>query len=108
MPVAGPGVIRRRLSQAGAHRVEVDVNHAGQQVALGLDQRRSVAPFPQSAAAAMAVVEIAHIAAANGLHHPGHAVRCVGRNQQMKVIAHQHVSMNSDLTGLRLRLPQRQ
>ena len=40
--------------------------------------------------------------------NPVHAVRCVGRNQQMKVIAHQHVSMNSDLTGLRLRLPQRQ
>jgi hypothetical protein len=26
----------------------------------------------------------------------------------MKVVAHQHVSMNSHLTGLRLRLPQRQ
>jgi hypothetical protein len=79
---------------AGAHRVQVDVDHAGQQIALRLDQRGAVAPLPQRATAGVALVEIAHITAPHRLHHLRQRLSRCRCGQQVKVVVHQHIGMD--------------
>ena len=45
--IAGLAAMSRVLDHRGAHRVQLDVAHARQQIGLGLDQRRLVAAVPQ-------------------------------------------------------------
>jgi hypothetical protein len=97
VPVARPCVILRLRHDVRAHGVEVDVGHARQQITIGLNERGAVAPFPQRAGARVHFVEHLHIAAADCLHHLGQTLICLWREQQMQVIAHQHIGVDVDL-----------
>ena len=50
----------------------------------------------------MAPIERPHVAAPQRLHHVRDAVGGFGREQQMQVVAHQHVGVDGDLGQARL------
>ncbi len=62
--IARPAVLARIGNHVGAHGIEFDVALAGEQVVLGLDQTGLVAAFPDAAAAAVAVIDVLGVAAA--------------------------------------------
>ena len=94
MPVAAPAVLPRVLHHVGADRVEFDVAHAGEEVGFCLDQAGFVAAFPQAAGAALAAVDVLHVAATNSLHELGCASLCFGCNQQVDVVGHEYISVD--------------
>ncbi len=53
-------------------------------------------------------IEIAHIGPPHRLHHLRQALVGFGRDQQMEVVVHDHVSMDGHFEGLRVLLPQGQ
>ena len=61
--VARPAVVTRVGGHAGANGVEFDVAIAVQKVGFPIDGCGLVAAFPQRAGAAIAVVDVAHVAA---------------------------------------------
>ena len=107
--MARPRVGRRLGGQAQAHRMQVQVHHAVEQVPVGLHQGAAVPPFPQGAAALMPVVEMAHVAAAQRLHHLRHAFAGVRRDQQMEMVVDDHPGVQGHPVVARLQedgLPQ--
>lgn len=66
---AGPGIARRVVRHACAHRVEIDVAVAAQDVGLGVHEAGFISPFPQGACATMIRVELADVATSELLHH---------------------------------------
>lgn len=69
--MTGPKVVRRIGDHAGPDRVEFDVAITAQQVSLILHRARLVASIAPRAGAPVAIVDIAHIAPAQGLHWCG-------------------------------------
>jgi len=59
---------------AGPQRIGLDVAGAGQDIGLAVDYGRLIAPFPQGAAAAIAVVDVADIAPPRDCNSFGNAV----------------------------------
>ena len=66
-----PTIVLRLLDHGGAYRVELDVAHDSQQVALTLHRTRLEASLPQRAAAPVFKVECLHV----GLANPAHGTR---------------------------------
>src|SRR5690606_18964885 len=97
--VARPRVIRRIGHHPGAHRVELDVPVAPQQVVVAVDQAGLVAAFPQGAGAAVAVVDVADVAPAEGLHEARQRRGLLRGQQQVHVVGHQHVRMHMAAQG---------
>ena len=84
----------------GAHRVEVDVPYAAQQVIGVIDQAGLVAAFPQGASAAVPGVEQSHVVPAQLLHHPPECAEFRRRRQQVHVVVHQHVGVQAAAGGV--------
>ena len=74
--------------------IERDAAVAAEQVGFAVDQASLVTAFPESAAAAMAVVDAAHVAAAQRLHHVRHPRGGDRRHQQVDVVGHQHAGVH--------------
>ena len=108
VPVAGPFEVGGLVHHARPHRVQVNVDHASQKIALTLNEVAAVTALPQGAGALMAQVEVAHISAAHRLHHLRQALIGFGGEQQMEVVVHDHVGMDGHLESLRMLLPQGQ
>ena len=94
---AGPAVSGRIDSDSRTYRVQLDVAHARQQPAVGLDQAGAEAAFPQRAAALVALVEPPHVIAPQRLHHAAQPLGHRGRGQQVHVIVHQYIGVQRDL-----------
>jgi len=59
--VAGPAIGAGAVDHSGADRVELNIAITGEQIILLLDQACLVAPVPQRAAAAIAMVDVEHV-----------------------------------------------
>ena len=94
MAVTRPPVVDRIARQPRPDRIELDVSLADEEVSLAIDGRRPEATFPESAAALAAVIDCAHVSAADPLHHARHGVCLVRGHQQMNVIGHQYVRVH--------------
>lgn len=92
---AGPVVMLRMLDHRGANGVELDIAVRGKKVVIRVDQAGFEASFPQRSGASMAVVEGRHIRLAKLAHGQRYLARLVGTDEQMHVIAHQNVGVNS-------------
>ena len=92
--VTRPAIAGWVLNHDGADRVELDITGTGEQVAFRVDERRFVSPFPQGAGAPVAVVDVAHVTTAGGLHQARNALDVARRDQQMHVVGHEDVSMD--------------
>jgi hypothetical protein len=53
-----------------------------------------ISPFPQAACAAVAAVDVLHVAPPDGLHEFGCAGFCVGCYQQVDMVGHEYISVN--------------
>ena len=91
--VAGPTVVSGVIHHRGAHRIELDVALAAEQVGFGLDQRGLVTAFPQGAAATVGGVDVLHVAPAKGDDEPRDGFGALGRDKEMDVVCHQGVGM---------------
>ena len=91
--IAAPAVTGRVISHPGTHGVEFDVTVAGEQIMIRLYQTGVIAAFPQRAAAAVGVVDVADIASAEGLHDAAHS--CYGSwcQQQVDMIGHEYIGV---------------
>lgn len=65
-----------------------------QQVVVALDRAGLVAALPQCSGAAVAVVDVAHVAPAERLHDMAHLARRGRRHQQVHVVGHQHIGVH--------------
>ena len=91
---AGPDERGGVVGHAGAHRIEVDVADAAQQVLGGVDQAGLVAAFPQRAGAAVAGVELPDVLAAKALHQLADGASAGRGHQQVHVVVHQDVGVH--------------
>jgi len=80
--------------EAGAHRIEFYVAVTGHEVGFTVDQMRLELAFPQRPRSPVRSVDNPDILSANVLHHGRNGARLRGRDQQMHVVGHQHISMN--------------
>ena len=97
---ARPAVLVRRRDQARAHRVQLDVAHAGEQVPPRLKRQRFDALLPERAAALMRLVGVARVALGKRAHQARGAFRPRRRQQQVHVVAHQHVGVHGAAEAL--------
>lgn len=67
--VAGPWMVQGLRHHASANRVQIDINHASEEIPVGLNQSAAKPAFPQGAGAGVFFIEITHIVAAQVLHH---------------------------------------
>jgi hypothetical protein len=101
--VTRPEVLLRRANQACAHRIELDVALAGEEVAVGLDERRAEAPFEERPGAMVGAVDGLHVALAEPLHQPSGSAVGRGRHQQMQMVGHQDVGVDAHRLAFRER-----
>lgn len=92
--VTGPCIVQRVGNHACADRIEFDVAVAAQKIVFTVDQAGFVASFPKCAGAPVAIVDVADIAAPEGLHDPDNHAGLRWGDQQVHMVGHQHVGMN--------------
>lgn len=89
------------LDHRGSNRVEFDVAVRGEQVAIRVDQAGLETSFPQRSAASMAAVECGDIGLAELAHGQRHRSWLAGADEQMHVVAHQHVGVDAQAVSCR-------
>ena len=99
--VARPRVVPGRGDHVRADGIELDVPIAGQQMAFALDRCRPEASFPQRARAPVGRVDVAYVADPEPLHQARWPIRGAGGQQEMDVVGHQDIGMNSTAMVLR-------
>lgn len=65
-----------------------------QQMRVAGDEASFVAAFPERAGAAVGLVDMAHVASAEGLHHAAGAADFGRRHEQVHVVGHQYVRVD--------------
>jgi hypothetical protein len=108
--IAAPGIIAEvmaALEQVGARGIEMDVIANGAQVtgSAAVNDERLVTTAEEVAEVSVAAIEARGVRAQEPFH-PGYEVGPRGFDDEMKVIAHQAISMNLP-TGFRARFAQR-
>lgn len=96
-PVAAPAVLAGCGSHVGAHRVQFDVAHAGQQVFFVLYQRGLVAPFPDTPARSISVVDVRDVTPPDILHHAAHTLLFLRGGEDMDMVGHQDIGVDRAL-----------
>lgn len=94
VPITRPVVFLGSAHHLRPHGVEFNVAHAGEQVAIGLNEAGAMAPFPESAGAAVFLVDVLRVATAHDLHrirHRGVVARC---DEKVDMIGHEAISVN--------------
>jgi hypothetical protein len=81
--------------ETGPSRIGLDVSVAGENVILGLDHAGAKTPLPQRADALVVSIHILRVQLADMLHQAGAAVFQFTGEQQMDVIRHQAVRVQS-------------
>ena len=92
---AGPSEGRRIVRHAGTDGIEIDIAVAVQNIAFAVDQTGLVAALPQCSVAPLTGVELADVAASEFLHQASNRADVRRFGQQMNVIVHQHISVQS-------------
>lgn len=92
---AGPVVMLGLLDHRGTNGVELDIPIRGEQVAVRVDETGFEASFPQGSAASMAAVECCDVRLSQLTHGQRHLSRFVGTDEQVHVIAYQHVGVDA-------------
>ena len=90
-PREGCGIVRH----AGSDGIEIDIAVAVQHIAFAVDQACLVAALPQCSGTPMTDIELADVAASEFLHQASNRADVGRRDQQMNVIVHQHISVQS-------------
>lgn len=93
--VAGSAIIRRMRHHISAGRVQFDVALTSKKIMFFLDKAGAKSPFPQSAAAAISLVHIMHIALSLRLHQRTNRIGGAGRHQQVDMVVHQHPGVDA-------------
>lgn len=93
--MAGPPVLPGGRHDARANGIELDVSIAGKGVVFAVHQGRLEPPLPERAGTPVAGVEAADIPAPDGLHHPRYPAWFVRGREQMHMIGHQYISVQS-------------
>ena len=91
-PGAAPRKLPRPAHLPYAHWVQVNVATQLKQVGILVDKQRLVASLKEVAGAAVPAIEVLRVGAAQ-LPHGARQVGVRGRDQQMVVVAHEHISM---------------
>lgn len=89
----------------GAHRVQLDVAAARQEIGPGVHKACLVPPLPERPRAAVTSIEQPGVVAGEGMHQPRDRARLVRRQQRVDVIAHQDVGVQT-ATEARHPIPQ--
>jgi hypothetical protein len=100
-PITRPRVMTGCRYHASAHGIELDIAIAAKHVSLAVDQTGLETTLPQCSRATVARIEAPNIAPSQRLHHPRYRARLAGRDQQVHVIGHQYVGMQSALEATR-------
>jgi hypothetical protein len=91
---ARPAKVARFAHEPGADRVRLDVPAALEEIPLGVDERGTIATFPERPRAPVTPVEILHVTPAERLHHSRWRLPLASRDEQVYVIRHQDVRVN--------------
>src|SRR5260221_7640241 len=91
--IARPREIGPIRHHVGAQLVSLDIAMTGEEIGLAVEDGRSVAALPQRAGAPVAAVDMSDVAAAEQLEDPRQRIGTRRREEQMKMIAHQHIGM---------------
>ena len=94
-PVARPAILARMFHHAGPHRIQLDVALTRQQIVLLLRQTGAETPLPQASGAAVRAIHILHIALPQRLHQCPRTLGTPGGQQQVHVVGHQDIGVNS-------------
>ncbi len=97
--VAAPAVVRRPIDHARTHRVQFDLALAGQQILIGPHLRGFVAAVPQRPGAAVAAIDVLHVAATQRHDEAVHRLRRQWREQQVHMVGHQHIRVQFTARG---------
>ncbi|MNT44239.1 hypothetical protein D3C72_1807570 [compost metagenome] len=89
VPGTAPDVVHGTPHQLLLNGLAFQHHHGRQQPGLRLQHGGAVAPFPQSAAAPMAIVESAHVGTPYRLHELRQTFGGVRREQQMHLVGQQ-------------------
>jgi hypothetical protein len=81
-------------NHARTDRVELNVSHTLQEVALAVDHFRTVTSLPKSSRSIVGSVEVADIGSSETLRDPADSVFASRRHKQVNVIGHQDIGMN--------------
>lgn len=92
---ARPVVMFGSLDHGGTHRIELDIPIRGEQVVIRVDQAGLEASFPQRSAASMATVEGSDVSLTQLTHGQRYLARGFGADEQVHMIAHQHVGVDA-------------
>jgi hypothetical protein len=93
-PWLRPQVVGRIGTHGCAHRVELNISIAVQQIGVAIYQGRFVASFPERSGAVVAVVDVADVSPPQRLHEAGDLSAAGRRHQQVDVIGHQYIGMH--------------
>src|SRR5262245_42780919 len=93
--IARPRVVRGLCNHLCTHRIELDIALAGPQVVFRIHETRPKAPLPQCADASVLPIEMLHIALAKVLHESRRTTGVARSEEQVNVIRHQYVSVNT-------------
>ncbi|MEO5694416.1 MAG: hypothetical protein ABIQ72_14905 [Usitatibacter sp.] len=91
--MARPFEFTGKSNHSRTNRVQLDVSHASQQVAIALYQAGFEPPFKESAGPIMALVDETRKPPANRLHHVRQGTMLPTRGKEVDVIAHENVRM---------------
>jgi hypothetical protein len=76
--IAAPAIFGRIIGHAGAHRIELNVPVAGEEIPLTLYQAGMIPTLPQRSAPMVRLVDIPDIAPVKGLHDSTNAAQLGG------------------------------
>src|SRR3989304_2793151 len=91
-PVTAPLPLPRLLHHFGSHRIEMDVAHQLQQVAIAVAHDRLVAPLKQMPAVTVCSVKSPRVSGQQRLHHPRRR-SLLHFQEQMEMVRHQNVGV---------------
>src|SRR5258706_6997500 len=94
-----PRALSRIAYQPAAHRIQLDISMAGEQISVGLDRTGTESSFPKRPGASMEVVEIGHVAAAHALDSLRRSLVGESGRDQVNMIRHEHVGMHLHSTA---------
>jgi len=84
----------------GSYRVEFYLATYVKKIATIVDQRSFEAPLPQGARSPVGDIDVAHITASEALHHPRQPCNGSWRHQEVYVVGHQDIGMDSNVVLL--------
>jgi hypothetical protein len=93
--ITGPGITSRMQHHPGTYRIELDISHTCQQVAITRDPAAPVSALPECAALSIALIHVTDLLAPSVLDCATDRFTRLRCHQQMHMIGHQHITVNA-------------